>query len=329
MTVKLSVVCPAYEEEEVLPCFHAELTAELAKLGPEYDVEILYVDDGSRDRTLPILRMLAAADGRVRYLSLSRNFGHQAALTAGLEHARGDVVICMDSDLQHPPAVIPELLERWQEGHDVVLTLRADDPSLGRLKRLTSAAFYRVMRLLSRTELRASAADFRLMSRRALDALLRLQETHRFLRGLVSWLGFPTATVTFAPAGRGGGVSKYTFRRMLGFAVDGLLSFSNAPLRLVLGGGVGLLGAGLLLLLAACGRGVCGAAVDWGWTSLLAALLLVGGAVLCGLGVVGEYVGRIYEQVKGRPLYLLKETSAEAPAALRAPFGDRDGASAA
>jgi dolichol-phosphate mannosyltransferase len=326
--VKLSVVCPIYEEEEVLPCFHAELTAELAKLPAGYDVEIIYIDDGSRDRTLPILRMLAATDARVRYLSLSRNFGQQAALTAGLEHARGDVVVSMDSDLQHPPAVIPRLLERWKEGYDVVLTLREDDPRLGRMKRWTAAAFYKVMRLLSDTEMRAAASDFRLLSRKALDALLRLNETHRFLRGMVGWLGFPTATVTFALGGRGAGSSKYTFRKMMALAVDAMLSFSKVPLRLTLFGGAALLGVGLLLLLGACGRGLFVGGVDWGWTALMVTMLLVGGSMLCGLGVVGEYVGRIYEQVKGRPLYLLKEASPERMAAAL-PFDEGDEASAA
>src|SRR5262249_35018054 len=184
---------PAYEEEDVPPAFHAELCTVLDGLGPGYEVEILYVDDGSRDQTLPLLRRLAASDGRVRYLSLSRNFGHQAALTAGMEHASGDVLITMDSDLQHPPAVIPQLLARWREGHDVVVTLREQDPTLGWFKRVSSDAFYRIMRVLSDTEMRTAVADFRLMSRSAAQALVRMPERHRFLRGMVSWLGYPTA----------------------------------------------------------------------------------------------------------------------------------------
>ena len=162
---KLSIVCPAYEEEDVLPSFHAELCTVLNMLGPTYSFEIIYVDDGSQDRTLSVLRALASADSRVHYLSLSRNFGHQAALTAGLEHARGDAVITLDSDLQHPPLLIPTLVARWREGHDVVLTLRQDDPSLGRFKRLTSRAFYKVMQAVSETEVRAAASDYRLLSR--------------------------------------------------------------------------------------------------------------------------------------------------------------------
>jgi dolichol-phosphate mannosyltransferase len=314
--VKLSVVCPAFNEEEVLPLFHAELCAVLAPLQRDYEIEIIYVDDGSRDGTLEVLRRLAADDARVRYLSFSRNFGHQAALTAGLEHARGDVVVSMDSDLQHPPALLPTLLEKWREGNDLVLTLRQDDPLLSPFKRLSSRAFYRILRWLSDTEVRAAASDFRLMSRKALDALLRLHETHRFLRGMVNWLGFPTATVSFMPAGRAGGVSKYTLRRMLTLALDGMLSFSKVPLRLAL-----LLG--VLVFVLGLGQGAYTLAralftpAASGTAVVLTALFLVGGCVLAALGVLGEYVGRIYEQVKGRPHYLLKEASPPAPAAVR------------
>jgi dolichol-phosphate mannosyltransferase len=311
-SLKVSIVCPAYEEEEVLPRFHAALRTALAPLEGYYEFEILYVDDGSRDRTLEVLHEMARQDPRVRFLSFSRNFGHQAALTAGLEHATGDAVISMDSDLQHPPELIPVLLEKWRQGHDVVVTLRQDDPRLGLVKRLTSRLFYGVMRWLSDTEVRVSASDFRLLSRKALDALLQLRESHRFLRGLVSWLGFPTATVPFAPATRAGGVSKYTLRKMLNFAVDGMLSFSRLPLRLAL-----LLGAASLALAGIAALWSLGEAilsetpVDWGLRLVLLAVLGVGGCTLACLGIVGEYVGRVYEQVKGRPLYLLKDASPE------------------
>ena len=306
---RLSVVCPAYEEEEVLPRFHAELCGVLAGLESEYEIEIVYVDDGSRDGTLAYLRSLAANDPRVRYLSLSRNFGHQAALTAGLEHATGDLIVSLDSDLQHPPELIPTLLQRWKEGFDIVLTLREDDPRLGYFKRLSSAGFYKAMRYLSDTEVRMAASDFRLMTRKAVEGLLRLHETHRFLRGMVNWLGFPTATVPFQPATRGGGVSKYTLRRMANFAVDAMLSFSKVPLRLS-----GLVGACFIILGAIFG---VVAALQMVFTNagalngalVLTAVFVVGGCTLCSLGIVGEYVGRIYDQVKARPLYVLKEAS--------------------
>src|SRR5262245_56141368 len=231
---KLSIVCPAYEEEEGLPFFHAELCRVLGELKDEYTFEILYVDDGSRDGTLAVLRRLTAHDPRVRFLSLSRNFGHQAALTAGLDHATGDVTISMDSDLQHPPALIPQLLDKWKQGYDVVLTIREEDKRLGLGKRLTSKLFYRVIRMMSDTDIRPAGSDFRLLSRKAVDQLKQLRERHRFLRGMVQWLGLPTAEITFTPASRKAGQSKYTFRRMLRLAGDGMFSFSIAPLRVAL-----------------------------------------------------------------------------------------------
>ncbi len=310
---RLSVICPAYDEEEVLPHFHRALTSALATLATEFSVEIVYVDDGSRDRTLAVIQSLAAHDPRVRYLSFTRNFGHQAALTAGLEHARGDVVITLDSDLQHPPALIPELLRRWREGYDVVLTVRADDVRTGFLKRAFSRWFYRLMGWLSDTEVRLAAADFRLLSRRALAALLQMRETHRFLRGMVQWLGFPTAEVPYAPAPRAAGASKYTARRMIDFALDAVFSFSRFPGRLVLGAGALTFGAGLLLAGVFTGFALAGRLpLDAGSAFVLVALHTIGGGVLVGLGLVGEYVGRVYEEIKGRPLYVLKESSDDA-----------------
>jgi dolichol-phosphate mannosyltransferase len=307
---KLSVVCPAYEEEEVLPLFHAELRAALDRIDDNYEIEIIYIDDGSRDRTLEVMRGLANGDPRVRYLSLSRNFGQQAALTAGLEHARGDVIVSLDSDMQHPPALIPKLLAQWRAGYDVVLTLRMDDPRLGWFKRFSSHAFYKVMACLSDTEVRAAASDYRLMSRKALNSLLSLRETHRFLRGLVNWVGYSTATVPFMPAVRGGGVTKYSFRRMLALASDGLLSFSKLPLRAPfwLAGAAIALGCsfGATVLTASLfGHSIA----DGMLSAVLVTMLVLGGCILGALGVVGEYLGRVYEQVKSRPHYLLKEAS--------------------
>ena len=321
---KLSIVCPAFEEEEVLPHFHAELCAVLASVENDYDIEILYIDDGSRDGTLAYLRYLAARDPRIRYLSFSRNFGQQAALTAGMEHARGDAVITLDSDLQHPPNLIPALIEQWRNGHDVVLTYREDDPRLSYFKRLSSRAFNAVMHWLSETPVSSSASDYRLLSRKAMDALLRLHEKHRFLRGMVNWLGFRTATVAFHPSSRGAGATKYTLRRMVALAIDAMLSFSKLPLRLSL-----VLGALCLVLgvgdgVFVLGRVLLGGNLD-GYQLVLIALFLVGGAMSCSLGIVGEYVGRIYEQVKARPLYLLKEASPELSALSPALAGPRRG----
>lgn len=307
---KLSIVCPAFEEQEVLPHFHAELCAALAPLECDYDLEILYIDDGSRDGTLAYLRFLAARDPRVRYLSFSRNFGQQAALTAGMEHARGDAVITLDSDLQHPPHLIPALLEQWRAGHDVVLTYREDDPRLSYFKRMSSRAFNTVMHWLSETPISSSVSDYRLLSRKAVDALLRLHEKHRFLRGMVNWLGFRTTTVAFHPSSRGAGATKYNLRRLMALAIDAMLSFSKLPLRLSF-----FLGALCIVLGIADGMYLIGRALLGGGFAgehlLLTVLFLIGGSILGSLGIVGEYVGRIYEQVKARPLYLLKDASPE------------------
>jgi dolichol-phosphate mannosyltransferase len=304
----VSIVCPAYQEEDVLPLFHRELCAALATLEADYRFEIVYVDDGSPDGTLECLRQLAAADGRVRFLSLSRNFGQQAALTAGLEFARGDAVISMDSDLQHPPAVLAQILERWQAGYDVVITIREEDDRLSFFKRFSSRMFYRIMGLVSNTDVRLAASDFRLLSRRALQAFLQLREQHRFVRGLVQWLGFRTAEVSFQPHARRAGQTKYTLRRMLRLAGDGLFSFSTLPLRLSLYAGllIWVLGLGHLLV-AAILFALAPAAFPFATHYLLLLGHLVGGGVLCGLGVIGEYLGRVYDEVKRRPIYLVKE----------------------
>jgi dolichol-phosphate mannosyltransferase len=308
--LKLSIICPAYEEEQALPAFHQELLRVVQDLEGEFEVEIIYVDDGSQDGTLALLRRWARQDGRVRYLSLSRNFGHQSALTAGLEYAQGDLVITMDSDLQHPPPLIPKLIDCWRQGYEVVLTIRQEDPTLGWFKRTSSRWFYRAMGWLSETETRPAAADFRLMTRKAVNALLRLRESHRFLRGMVQWVGFPTTEVHYQPSRRVAGSSKYGLRRLFRFAGDALFSFSRVPLRFIAVLGALMTLAGLALtvdaLVQALVPSVRGSSL--GTLTILSAVGLVGGTVLSSLGIVGEYVGRIYEQVKDRPLYLLKET---------------------
>lgn len=307
----LSVVCPAFNEEEALPRFHQELMRVLDGLGPAYEVEVLYVDDGSRDGTLLLLRRWAGNDYRVRYLSFSRNFGHQSALAAGMEHARGDVVVTMDADLQHPPSLIPVLLERWEEGYEIVVTIRRDDPTLSWFKRKSSDWFYAVMRLFSDMALRSSAADFRLMSSKAIGALGQLRESHRFLRGMVQWLGFPTAEVYFEPARRVAGTSKFNLRKMANFAIDGMVSFSRVPLRAPLCLGVCILLAGLGLGLEGLGRWLLGGEVNWAWRFLVMDMHLIGGLLLCGMGILGEYIGRVFDEVRARPIYLLKETEAD------------------
>jgi polyisoprenyl-phosphate glycosyltransferase len=308
--VALSVVCPAFNEAQVLPLFHRELIAVVNNLPGNWQAEIVYVDDGSSDGTCEVLRELVARDSRVRFLSLSRNFGHQAALMAGLSTARGDAVVSLDSDLQHPPAIIPLLLDQWQRGNDVVITIRKDPSGAGRIGRALSRWFYSWMGWLSDTEIRPASADFRLLSRRALNVLLDMNERHPFLRGMVQWLGFPSAEVRYTAAPRAAGQPKYTFRRRAHLAVDGILSFSKTPLRLPFLAG---------LVTAAVGSSVCGFALvqfmcapkQSGTLGALAfgSLFILGGSILWSIGILGEYMGRIYDEVRARPQYVVKEES--------------------
>ncbi len=301
----LSIVAPCFNEAEGLPAFHAALTAVVGTM--PYAVEIIYVDDGSTDATPQVLATLRAQDARVKTLTLSRNFGHQAALLAGLDAAQGDAVVTLDSDLQHPPALIPELIRAWEQGAEVVYTIRRETADATLFKRLTSRLFYRLLQQASGTPIIAGAADFRLMDRVAVESFCTLRETHRFNRGLVSWLGFRTAAVVFDAPARFVGKSKYSLWRMLRFAVHGLVSFSVWPLRVAMLLGFGMAGfAALYIAYALYVFFVLHRTVP-GWTSTLITVLLIGGVQLLSLGIVGEYVGKIFEEVKGRPLYIVRE----------------------
>ncbi len=327
-TVKplISVVCPAFHEEAVLPHFHDRLAAVLEGLESYYQFEVLYVDDGSADGTLERMRRLALGDHRVRYLSLSRNFGKEAALAAGLAHATGEAVITLDTDLQHPPDLIPEMLARWREGHDVVRTERLHMHQDSLSRRVTARLFHGLMRRLHGNR-EPATSDYQLLSRRVVDVLCRMPEAHRYVRGLVTWMGFPACVLPFQVASRAGGTSKFTTARLLSLAGDGVLSFSRLPLRLSLVAGLALF---LLGLLDATGATlyliVWGALFPWQLHVLVATELVLAGMVLSGLGIVGEYVGRIYEQVKQRPIYLLKEHSPlKAPLPRSGEAGERGG----
>ncbi|MDE2292803.1 MAG: glycosyltransferase family 2 protein [Elusimicrobia bacterium] len=301
----LSVVVPAYDEEEALPLFHRRLSRALADT--RLRCEIVFVDDGSRDRTAAVLRSLQAEDPAVCVVTLSRNFGHQAALTAGLELSRGRAVVTMDADLQHPPELIASMLERWRAGAAVVNGVRADERRAGWLKGGASRLFYRFLNLISDTPVVAGAPDFRLLDRRVVDALISMRESHRFLRGMVAWLGFPEASVPFDPPERARGRTKYTWGRMTRLALDGIASGSIRPLRAALWLGAGVLAASVayalyVLLIFALHR-----TLIKGWASIVLLVMFMGGGQLILLGIIGEYVGRTYEQVKGRPLYVIRE----------------------
>jgi dolichol-phosphate mannosyltransferase len=302
----LSIVIPCYKEEQVLIETHKRLSQALAKL-QDYDYELVYVDDGSPDQTLPILRRIQQGDPRVRVVSFSRNFGHQVAVTAGLEHSKGDAVVVIDADLQDPPEVIPEMLALWRNGADVVYGVRAEREGESRFKRFTAKMFYRIINRLSDTPIPIDTGDFRLMDRRAVEALLSMPERDRFIRGMVAWVGFRQEAVKYRRASRFAGTTKYPLRKMIRFATDGILSFSLVPLKIATW--MGLVVATLSLLGIIYALVVRLMTKMWvaGWAFLIIAILFLGGIQLVFLGVMGEYLGRVYGEVKRRPLYFVKE----------------------
>ncbi len=302
----LSVVVPCYNESEVIELFYRSLRAVLDAL-ENLDVEIIFADDGSSDDTLAQLNQIAAQDPAVRVCSLSRNFGHQIALTAGLDCADGDAVIMMDSDLQHPPALIPELIRQWRAGYEVVSAIRQSTEDEGWFKSLTSRSFYALMNRLSGTKVPPGGADFRLISRRVCLALRAMPERHRFLRGLVSWVGFPRTLVLFEAPRRAAGRSKYGLVRMIAFALDGVFSFSAEPLRLALRVGLGITVFGFIYLAWTLIQGYVLHALVPGYSSLIGVTLILGGCQLAFIGLIGQYLARVFEEVKGRPIYLLKQ----------------------
>lgn len=304
MSVELSVVVPVFNEEENLPELYRRLVAVLSPLVERW--EILFVDDGSRDGSWAYICQLADKDPHVRGLRFSRNFGHQMAFTAGLDHARGQAVVIMDADLQDPPELIPQLLAKHREGFEVVYAVRTARHGETAFKRLTAKLFYRLLARLTAVQIPLDTGDFRLMGPKALAAFRRLGERHRFTRGLVAWLGFPQTGVPYERAPRHAGVTKYPLRKMLRFALDAITSFSHVPLQLATWLGFFVSAFAFLYILVVLGLKVVG--ISWpGYTSLMAAILFLGGAQLVMVGLLGEYVGRIYDEVKRRPLYLVAE----------------------
>jgi dolichol-phosphate mannosyltransferase len=302
----LSVVVPCFNEQEVLPDTNRRLIAVLERLPLRF--EIIYVDDGSADMTAGILRELTTRDGRVRIVRLSRNFGHQMAITAGLEYASGDAVVIIDADLQDPPEVIRDFIEKWIEGYEIAYGVRAEREGETAFKLWTAKLFYRVISHLSNTEIPLDTGDFRLMDRRVVDALLSMPERDRFVRGMVSWLGFSQVAVPYRRAARFAGTTKYPLRKMLKFATDGIASFSIVPLRLAAWLGFfvsGLSVCGIMVVILERYLGVLG--LVRGWSSTVIAILFMSGVQLLCLGIIGEYVGRIYGETKRRPLYIVRE----------------------
>ena len=303
--VKLSVVIPTYNEESILPELYRRLTKVLENVGESY--EVIYVNDGSTDKSLDIMKTFHSKNKRIKVLDLSRNFGHQIAITAGCDYARGEAVIVMDADLQDPPEVIPQLIKKWREGYDVVYAVREKREGEGYFKRVTASLFYRLIRKITDVEIPQDAGDFRLMSRRAIDGLKLTRERHRFVRGLVSWIGFNQTGVKFIREARYAGETKYPLKKMLKFALDGITSFSFMPLQLGVWAGLFVSLLSFLYALYAILVKILTNTPVSGWTSLMVAILFLGGVHLLTLGLIGEYIGRIYDEVKQRPLYLVKE----------------------
>jgi glycosyltransferase involved in cell wall biosynthesis len=302
----ISVIVPCYNEEEVLHATHEQLSKVLVALS-DYRYELIYVNDGSRDQTLPMLRQIAAADSRVKLLSFSRNFGHQIAITAGLDYCSGDAAVVIDADLQDPPHLIPDMISAWEQGSDVVYGKRRDREGETFFKLFTARLFYRFINRLADVDIPLDTGDFRLMSRKALDAFLKLREQHRFVRGMVAWVGFKQTALEYDREARFAGTTKYPLRKMLRLAFDAIVGFSNVPLRLAtfMGFITSLLAfAGILYSLYV--RIFTDETVA-GWTFLMIAILFIGGISLIVLGIIGEYIGRIYSEIKQRPLYLIQE----------------------
>ena len=299
----LSVVIPVYNEAATLP----ELYRRLGEVLVEEPHELVFVDDGSTDDSRAVLLDLHRRDPRVVVLALSRNFGHQIAITAGVDHARGDAVVVMDADLQDPPEVIPQMVARWREGFDVVYGIRKARRGETLIKRGTAWAFYRVLRSLTRVDMPLDAGDFRLLSRRAADAMIRLREQNRFVRGMARWVGFRQCGVVYERDPRHAGKTGYSMIKMVRLATDALFSFSTLPLRLATLAGAVVAVACLGYAAWAVYLKLTADAPVIGWASTIVAILLVGSAQLVALGLIGEYIGRIYDEVRARPLYLVGE----------------------
>lgn len=303
---KVSIVFPCYNEEGNIELLYNQVKLLLS----DYDVEYLFVDDCSTDKTLSIIESLSSIDDNVRYLSFSRNFGHQSAIKAGFEFSTGDCVISMDADLQHPPELLPVMINKWKEGYDIVYTIRKDIENVAFFKRITASGFYKLMNFLSDVDIKKGAADFRLLDKNIVKILINdIHEYHLFYRGLISWIGYKQTGIEYLPNKRYSGKTKYSFLKMFSLALNGITSFSIKPLKISI-----LLGLILSLLTLIYGLYVIWISVFTdktvqGWTSVILSVLFVGGINMILLGIIGEYVGKIYIQIKERPHFLISKTN--------------------
>ncbi len=301
----LSVVVPMYNEEEVIEVTYRRLKAVLDTLGETF--EIVFVNDGSRDRTSDIVRGICAEDRSVKLVEFSRNFGHQIAVTAGMDHSSGRAVVLIDADLQDPPELIVEMVARWREGYDVVYGKRIERKGESWFKKMTAAMFYRLLRSMTSVNIPVDTGDFRLMDRKVCDALTSMRERSRFIRGMVSWAGFKQTSVDYAREERFAGETKYPLRKMIRLSIDAMTSFSTRPLKIASILGFVLSAIGFVYLFVVLYQRFFTDSTTAGWTSLIAISLLFHGITLSLLGVLGEYIGRTYEEAKRRPLYLVSD----------------------
>jgi dolichol-phosphate mannosyltransferase len=301
----ISIVVPVFNEQDNIDIFYREVCKAMEPL--PYTFELIFVDDGSQDATLAILDRLTQEDTRVRALILARNFGHQIALTCGLDHAEGDAVITMDGDMQHPPEMLPTLIARWEEGFEVVQTIRINTQGVSWFKRFTSSMFYRLMNAMSKIHVQEGGSDFRLLDKKVVRSFRKFKERARFIRGMIGAIGYRQIQVEFVAPKRHAGTSKFSLKKMLHFALDGITAYSKLPLRFAFYVGIIFGAASFALTLHVIYIKLFTEEAVPGWATISASILLLGGFQLIGIGIIGEYVGRIFEEVKQRPLYLIRD----------------------
>ncbi len=306
---KISIVIPSFNEEGNIDVMVQALHFELKKTN--FDYELIFVDDGSKDKTLSILKNISEKDSKLFYIELSRNFGHQNALMAGLDLATGDAIITMDGDMQHPPSLIPEMISKWQEGFDVVYTRRKEDKNLPFFKKKTSKYFYKFINYISEIEIEAGTADFRLMDKKVTKVFFTFSENELFIRGLVNWIGFKQFAIDYEPAERFSGKSKYTVKKMFQFGLKGITSFSIRPLYLSIFLGFAISGLALLFYIVYIFYSIYYETAISGWSSVIFTIVLFGGLNLIILGIIGVYVGKLFMQSKNRHNYLIRDTNLE------------------
>ena len=304
--VVFSVVVPLFNEEEVIKESYKRLKTVMDGLNESY--ELVFVNDGSRDKTAQLAREICEADSNVKLINFSRNFGHQTAITAGMDYASGDAVVVIDADLQDPPEVIPQMIAKWREGYDVVYGQRVKRKGETFFKKVTAKVFYRTLRRLTEVDIPVDTGDFRLIDRKVCEALKKVSERNRYIRGVISWLGFKSAPVEFVREKRFAGTTKYPLKKMLKFASDAIMSFSYKPLKLATYLGFLVSVVSFIYLLVMIVLKLCGAMTTVpGWTSIIVITLFFNGIILLVLGIIGEYIGRIYDEAKGRPLYVVQD----------------------